>query len=306
MKWRLATLLALGLVSCARLKKRPEAESAVPPPVATPKPAVRSGVIPITFSSMGTVWTIHIAKRGSINEALLQQSLMEEALEVDRTFSDWMQDSELRKMERAGLTEQQLPSPLFMRGLLLARDVYKMTDRTFDITVGAVIWKKRENPVGMDKLVIQGKAFRFTEDPKRLTFGGLIKGSATGLMAARLREAGIKNFVIDAGGGNLAALGRSSEGPWLPEQDNFESNSLVFVSNSNSYQKNDMQHVINPLEPTQKIDRSIQVVCKASDQTRKWFREGGIADALSTALLVKPDLKNIPDNCLANMRQSGR
>lgn len=307
--------MAFGLLGggCVQLRTKTTANVAndSPPPTAESAkahlaPLLKSGAISeITFSSMGTVWIIQISDRKSINLQSLQRALMEEALLFDRTFSDWMKDSELRKLERSGLTQKQIPSALFMRGLKLAVENYQISEGRFDITVGAVIWKALENPVGLSQLVIEGNAFHFNQDPKRLTFNGFIKGSATGAMAERLRAAGLRNFMINGGGGNYVAMGTRAGENWISEQASFSPREMIFVSHSNS-QQDATQHVIDPAHPNQKIERQATVICRASAKPQSWFREAGIADALSTALLINADLKNLPENCHSTQSQKNK
>ncbi|MBS1983768.1 MAG: FAD:protein FMN transferase [Bdellovibrionales bacterium] len=239
---------------------------------------------------MGTVWTLDfVANDRSVDTRTLQDALMREALAVDRTFSEWSEDSELRQLEKAKLTRANIKaSPLFIRGLRLAQDAWNLSDGAFDITVGAVVWKAAAQPVGLGELVWKGDTFSFRKDPLRLTFAGIIKGAAVGELAAKIYKSGVKRFTLSAGGGNVAVAGPTH---------------IEFISRSQSDQHGE-QHVFDPSAPTRKLERSTEVTCTSSyNAPETWFHMSGIADALSTALIVKPQLDKLPQNCQANLKQ---
>ena len=214
----------------------------------------------------------------------------------DATFSDWRHDSELRRLERKGLTQVRKPTPFFLEGLSLAKRMGLWTKGHFDITVGAVIWKQLEKPVGIDTLVLDpdGKVgtFRFTQDPKRLTFDGVIKGTATGEVAAYLWKSGFHNFELSAGSGNMVVAGEGCDG------------GICFVSNSRSRQGK-QQHIFDPNDPRREIKLSTQVRCRdqifekssADELKRQWKESGSVADVLSKVIMIDPDFTDIPPNC---------
>ncbi|MCP4698687.1 MAG: FAD:protein FMN transferase [Gammaproteobacteria bacterium] len=66
---------------------------------------------------------------------------------------------------------------------------------------------------GMDDLEIHGNSVHSNNTSVRLDFGAIAKGYAVDLAIRRLRELGVENAIINAGG-NLRAIGRRGERRW--------------------------------------------------------------------------------------------
>lgn len=323
--WLAIALLTVG-TGCSLLHRKPSPKKNAPPTAQATPPAHHSAPTPeakpgldgslsrrpptlapdVSFFAMGTAWAIYLgpgedrSARASVRNATLREVAL-----LEKTFSEWAKNSELRKHERAGLTKPQVASTSFLQGLLLAKDAYALTDGIFDITIGGVMLAKLKEPAGYDKLVIQGDKFSFTKDPKRLTFGGLIKGAAVSRVAAVLWRAGFRNFLIDAGGGNLAAAGSYRGESWLAEtiSDGVVVDTPQWVARSNSKQGH-RQHIFDPQAPNRSIERTSVVLCRASTDPDLWFREGGLTDAFTKALIIRPDLRNLPQGCESRVSQS--
>lgn len=262
-----------------------------------------------TFSAMGTVWHITIgdSEGKSVSMRHLQRLLRDEAILYDTTFSDWSNTSELRKLERQGLDHTHTPSALFLQGLKISREAYDYTEGAFDITVGAVIWKEAREAVGMKQLLIEGRSFHFKKNPRRLTFGGIAKGLLIGEMASQLWTAGLRNFHINGGNGNLALAGDDYGEAWQEVAEPgsvYVSGHILFLSNSSSHQGS-QQHILDPANPARKLNRSARVICAAGEaEIDSWDRISGLTDALSTALVVNPELKTLPVTCQSSVSQS--
>jgi thiamine biosynthesis lipoprotein len=69
-----------------------------------------------------------------------------------------------------------------------------------------------KNP-GMDDIVLEGIRIHSTNPAVRLDFGAFAKGYGVDVAIEHLREMGIKNAVVNAGG-DLRAIGRHGERPW--------------------------------------------------------------------------------------------
>lgn len=285
-------VMLLALAACAHRTKPVEKTTPNATSTAMPSKSTPGGSNPIEFAAMGTVWRITLESDSkTFSKKALKEKLLNEVVVLERAFSDWTNDSELRRLEIAGLTTLQTPSPLFMSGLRLAQEAYQLTHGTFDITIGAVQWRALSTPVGLGQLRLSGSSFRFQRDPKRLTFGGLIKGAATGRLARILVDAGATAFSIDAGGGNEAHLTAGAT-------------EVHFVSQSNSHQEA-KQHIFDPQNPRKALRRFAIVRCESPLTARaNWFREAGLADALSTALVVDTSLSDLPANCQVKFEQA--
>jgi thiamine biosynthesis lipoprotein len=66
---------------------------------------------------------------------------------------------------------------------------------------------------GMDDLILDGGRLRSTNPAVQLDFGAIAKGHGVDLAITRLRELGIQNAIINAGG-NLRAIGKHGDRPW--------------------------------------------------------------------------------------------
>jgi hypothetical protein len=240
-----------------------------------------------SFLAMGTKWTVAMSGVPSKREfTVIKDKLISFALYYDMTFSGWTEESELRRLEKAGLDKTQSPSELFFEGLRLSQEAFGETGGVFDITVGAIQWRALPAAVGLSVLDIdlEKKSFRFRKDPKRLTFDGIAKGMALGEMAAYLIEQGVKGFVIDAGGGNLVE--RTSSGELR-----FVSRSRVFKAGSDGD-----RHVWNPADARYVQEKS-EIVCTVEDTTRsRLIYWGALSDAFSTARLLSRDFQ-LPPIC---------
>jgi thiamine biosynthesis lipoprotein ApbE len=240
-----------------------------------------------SFLGMGTKWTVAMSGVPSKADFVtLKDKITSFALHYEMTFSAWNDESELRRLERAGLDKTQSPSELFFEGLLLAQEAFGETGGVFDITVGAIQWKALPQAVGLSRLETneEKKTFRFKRDPKRLTFDGMVKGMVLGEMASYLIEQGVKSFLIDGGGGNLVE--RTSTGE------------LRFVSRSRVYKagSNEDRHIWNPRD-ARYVKEKVEIVCKVEETDRPTLiRWGALSDAFSTARLLTTDFQ-LPPIC---------
>lgn len=257
--------------------------------------AQASLLVTLTFFSMGTLWKIDLYEpHQSVEKSLLTGTLLKVVNEYDQVFSDWNEQSELRQLEKRDLTQWQEASPLFLQGLGFAQEAYQATDRVFDITIGAVLWKELSKPVGLSLLQTKPGAFRFKEHPKRLTFGGIVKGAAVGALAKTLFEKGFRHFRIDAGGGNLALAGRAGKFAWEEEEQigRLPLEKLAVISRSHKRTPKGEAHILLPFSPSldekEEKKEPVLVVCLADFKDAvHWDKVSAHADALSTALVLK-------------------
>jgi len=77
----------------------------------------------------------------------------------------------------------------------------------------AAIHKFMEHEPTMDDIVVDGIRVRGLNPEIGLDFGAFAKGYAVEQLLSRLREMGVSNALIDAGG-DLKAIGRPGEAPW--------------------------------------------------------------------------------------------
>ena len=240
--------------------------------------------------SMGTLWKIDLFHPNkAVKKDILKVILNKELQRYDQTFSDWSSSSELRKLEK-NMENWLTPSPLFMKGLEYSQEAFDLTYKNFDITIGSVLWKEALKPVGMEKLQMrtkQGKKqFRFLTNPKRLTFGGIVKGMVLGRLSQILMKHNIKNFRVDAGGGNISLMGqKSSLMAWEEEVElgALKKDEIIFISRSKLTRPDGVKHIFSRTKT--KNDKKNQSVIFCKSETNKvtdWERLASLSDALST------------------------
>lgn len=237
---------------------------------------------------MGTYWAIDLSEPAtSFSREYFSQKIIGLVDLYDKTFSDWREDSELRSLEK-NLTNFQKPSKLFLKGLKYSLLSYKESKGNFDVTVGAVIWKERREKIGLDKLILKDDGFKFKEDPKRLTFGGIVKGMAVGSLANWLFIKNIKNFRINAGDGNLVFSGKNFKVGWEEEiqTGTTKPNEVTFLSRSNLMQ-NGRRHIIGK---TNKVSPVLAICTSSFKDNQDWEKIGALSDAYSTSLILDEGL----------------
>lgn len=299
-------VISVTLLSCAH---RAASSEARPDPTGHVLESRR-----VVWAAMGTVWTLDYTAPRSIgftDTAELEETARELVYEYDIAFSDWDEESELRRLETRDLTRWQEPSELFLRGLKYSQEAFVQTNGAFDITIGAVQWKALKKPVGTDKLRIEGRRFRFTKNPKRLTFGGIAKGMAVGAVVSGLLSKGLHDFRLDAGGGNLALAGfRDGQSePW-PEAAAYHlpDGQVWHISRSRTLAPRDTgddfdfeghvretQHIWDPHNVNRHLSAQVVIVCgDPLDLAQE--RPAAFADVFSKVALVKPKF-TMPAGC---------
>ena len=144
---------------------------------------------------------------------------------------------------------------------------------------------------GMDDLVLEDGVLRSRNRSVQLDFGAFAKGAAIDQAISRLREAGIENAIVNAGG-DLRAIGHKGRKPWRigvrhPQGKGvlaaleISGDEVVFTSGNyeryNEFEGVRYTHILDPRSgyPVNSI-ASVTVI----------HHDGGIADAAATALVV--------------------
>ncbi len=140
--------------------------------------------------------------------------------ELNAIFSDYQEDSEVRRLCRTAGTGQAIPvSPDLWELLSLSVQISRKSDGAFDVTLGPLIrlWRRtrtvRELPpawrfeearraVGCDKLHLDAvqRTVTLTAPGMRLDFGAIAKGYAVDAALQVLRENGVARALVDLGG----------------------------------------------------------------------------------------------------------
>ncbi|MBK7405713.1 MAG: FAD:protein FMN transferase [Phycisphaerales bacterium] len=232
--------------------------------------------------------------------------------DVDSRMSEWKDTSPLSAVNKAaGIGPVVVPADLravIQRGLQLG----ETTEGAFDITWAALwgLWDfKAEDPHPPDQTEIDARLTRidyrrvrvddaagtvYLEQPGMLIgLGGIAKGAALDRAAAALREAGIEDFLLSAGGQVLGGGHRPGGDPWRigvrdprgPSDDYFATLTIsdASISTSGDYERyfiwhgTRYHHILDPRTrwPCRGL-RSVSVI--SADAT--------LADGLSTGLMI--------------------
>ena len=251
---------------------------------ATQSPVMETVRVDWLVPAMGTVVRV-----SAVVPVTSQSPLRELAERVihscDLTFSDWSEESELRRLERNGLTNWQTPTPLFLDLLRISREAHEQTNGFFDPAVGAVIWKVSSLPSARFSDLEWGPkgSFRFARDPVRLTFGGIAKGYCLGLLADRFEDNKVDVYRIDGGGGNRVERG--------PNQ-----RLALHVSGSRATDRGGAPHLIDPKNAARVIQGARMVSCRRVSRDESEAAVGARADVWSKALVLNPHLQ-LPLGC---------
>ena len=256
------------------------------------------------------------------NEPRAFEVVFSEIERLESLLSKYRPESEISRLNAA--KKMQVSKEVFQL-LKKAVEFCQLTDGAFDITVGSLmdVWgftdkafvvpddskiRQALGGVGCGKIILneETKVVEFSNPAVKLDLGGIAKGYALDCAVEKLRQAGIKNCLINAGG-QVYALGRNLGKKWrvgircgagekrcgvLEVED-------CSVATSADYEqfflrgKKRYGHIMNPKTgyPADSGIASVTVVAK----------EGAVADALATAIFVlgrekaKKVLRNFPD-----------
>ena len=143
---------------------------------------------------------------------------------INLICSDYDSSAELFKLRYAAVGKPTKVSSILMELLCTARQAYKDSYGSFDITVGplSLIWrnarksqqfpnataiKEARKSVGFNKVLLDSSAqtITFLQPNMQLDMGGIAKGYAADKVLALLQSYGITNALVDAGGDMVVA-----------------------------------------------------------------------------------------------------
>jgi thiamine biosynthesis lipoprotein len=217
---RAAVCLLLLASACRR--------EATPPPPAGP-----SRVIVRTRKCMGTECEF---KAYASDEALVDRAFARGFDEMDRVealTTSWRSSSEVSRINQAAGKEAVHVSPDTLAIIEKSSWVSGLSDGAFDITVGVYkgLWKfdedndgtlpdpadveRRRALVDWHDVVVDHAAstVRLRRPGQAITLGGIAKGYGVDAAVAAIRAAGLRDFIVHAGG-DLYAAGRKGDREW--------------------------------------------------------------------------------------------
>jgi thiamine biosynthesis lipoprotein len=188
---------------------------------------------PFQGETMGTTYTVQVSEMMSESERLVVARAIEETLEsVNHKMSNYREDSELSRLNRAAAGEAITVSPETFDVLFEAQRISELTQGAFDVTVAPLVslWgfgpgagaseppsqesiDRAKSRVGYRNLVVDDDARTITKKAEGLEcdLSAIAKGYAVDRVAERLKEQGIQNFMVEVGG-EVRTLGKNAKG----------------------------------------------------------------------------------------------
>ncbi|EEE35956.1 thiamin biosynthesis lipoprotein ApbE [Rhodobacteraceae bacterium KLH11] len=189
-------------------------------------------VVRLSGETMGTTFNI-TAIGDDLDEAALGDAVQETLAQVNAQMSNWDPNSEVSTFSASTSTDAVPVSDEFALVIEAANEVHAQSRGTFDVTLGPLIelWgfgpRKPEDPVPADADIMAalaqvGQARLLTLDRAAgtlaksdagvgINLSAIAKGYGIDAVAARLREAGVEDYLVEIGG-DLVAKGQNDKG----------------------------------------------------------------------------------------------
>jgi len=255
-----------------------------------------------TFQAIGTTWDIDIPlSLDPSREKNLLSAIKKRIDEFDRTYSRFREDSLVSLMaKKAG--EYILPEDALLM-MTLYREMYEATDGLMTPLVGQVLVdagydaayslqpkSEIKSAKNWDDVMSYEHPVLIIKEPVLLDFGAIGKGYLIDIVAAIIRDHGIKSYTINAGG-DIAYKSEADKALRIGLEDPKDVKKAVGVANildmsmcgsaGNRRVWDRFHHIINPL--TVESPKHILGLWTVAGST-------ALADALSTALFfMKPE-----------------
>ncbi|MCX6259324.1 MAG: FAD:protein FMN transferase, partial [Bacteroidia bacterium] len=164
----------------------------------------------------GTTYSMIFENNGKLNPQELKSEVEKILHDFDMSLSLYVDSSILSKVNR---NEDVIVDAFFTEAFKKSAQITEMTDGAFDITVGPLmdLWgftnkdyrlpnekeiQKTLKLVGMNKIIFTNNDYvvKFKFLGMKLDLGAIAKGYAVDCAVKKLKEAGIKSALINAGG----------------------------------------------------------------------------------------------------------
>ena len=265
----------------------------------------------IKGESMGTSYSINVLG----DERIEQDRIDRRLVEINDTFSTWLDDSELSQLNRAPVDEWIEVSSELYSMLKQSVEIYHQTDGYFDPGIGRLIdlWgfgasggrtevpKREEIEKAFENSSIR---YLLMEDGRvkktrniHINLSAIAKGYAVDEIARLIKMSGIKNFLVEIGG-EVVALGSNRGDDWVvgvERPDNKAPIPIVLkdasISTSGNYRNyfiwegKKYMHIFNPSTglPANNDLSSVSVI----------HPQSAMSDAYATAMMAMGSIKAI-------------
>lgn len=271
---------------------------------------MHEGIHRIGSHSMATEFQIYVVGTSEAKAMAVASAALRDLEPLESELSRFKRNSDISRLNHLQKGESTPIGIAALDCIQLAQDIHTATEGAFDITAGPLIavltnpdhsprdpsqeeLSKAINAVGIKKIKLDHESLTATVlcDDLWLDLGGIGKGYALDQMALILKESGINNAMLDAGGSTLLAFGDGPDGNgWVGGLGEPNSPEIILKNNSLSGSgfSERGEHIIDP----RKHCRVPMKKCNA------WALApyAALADALSTAFLVMTP-KEIQDLC---------
>ena len=180
---------------------------------------------------MGTEVSVYLWSDDSEDGLATLESVFQEAQRIDRLMSTYKADSEISEINRKAAQIPVASGAELFRLISRSLEISELTDGAFDITYESVgqhyDFRGHQRP---DELTVEteleninfrfvqlddeAQTVRFGRDGVRINLGGIAKGYVVERGVSILREKGIKNAIVTAGG-DSRLLGDRRGRPWM-------------------------------------------------------------------------------------------
>lgn len=166
-------------------------------------------------------------KQGQAEAAIA--AVMQEMQRIDKTYSPYIEQSELARLNRLAAAAPQPISPEMQQLLSAAKQISVLSQGAFDITFASVghlyHYRKGQQPTQQQRqqrqpaidyrlLLMENNTLYFKHPDIRIDLGGIAKGYGVDRAIAILRQHGIEHASVSAGG-DSRLLGDRRGRPWI-------------------------------------------------------------------------------------------
>ena len=180
---------------------------------------------------MGTEVSVYLWSDDSEAGLATLESVFQEADRIDRLMSTYKDDSEISKINREAAAAPVVSGEELFSLISRSLEISVLTDGAFDITYESVgqhyDFREHQRPDDLTveseleninfrfvQLDDEARTVRFGQDGVRINLGGIAKGYVVERGVSILREKGIKNAIVTAGG-DSRLLGDRRGRPWM-------------------------------------------------------------------------------------------
>lgn len=190
---------------------------------------------PFSGKTMGTSYHIKVVSERSMDQAKVRAEVDQCLERVNQSMSTYRPDSEISRFNAMPQADTPFKiSPDFLRVMLWAREIYRLTGGAWDGTVNPLVnlWgfgpkgplQRMPSPdevatarlqVGFDHIEIDSSGFLIKKRPDvTLDLASIAKGYGVDQVAISLKSLGFRDFLVEIGG-EIFAAGRRMDGkPW--------------------------------------------------------------------------------------------